>query len=251
MSPFINAAKQQLVRTLEELAKKVQIDLNVGIVEYRDHPADKMGFVTKVHHFQKDLDKLQKAIQSLTPFTGHPADTPEAVLDGLKAAFEKLHWRPRSCRFIILVGDAPPHAYARWAQSRGLGTNFPDPFPDHFPEQCPSDLTIESATVIAEQKLIKIYSMAMGRDQRTLASFEVLASATGGMGCLADASTVIKDILSLLDAEMKDLVLDEKVLDAVTAAPDFDAETLATTLGCTRYQAASSLGRLGRRGFLS
>src|SRR5215469_15234430 len=82
MGRLIAAAQNQMVSMLRELAQAADINLWLGVVEYRDHPPqDKM--VYKVHTFTGDLQKAQKTIMSLAADGG--GDAPEAVLDGIVA----------------------------------------------------------------------------------------------------------------------------------------------------------------------
>lgn len=49
MGSFIQAAKQQLLDTIQLLSADSDIDLQVGLVEYRDHPPQDSSFVTRVY----------------------------------------------------------------------------------------------------------------------------------------------------------------------------------------------------------
>jgi Mg-chelatase subunit ChlD len=79
MSGLIAAAQSQMVRMLQELTQAADIQLSLGVVEYRDHPPqDKM--VYRVYQFTNNMKNAQKTINSLQADGG--GDTPEAVLDG-------------------------------------------------------------------------------------------------------------------------------------------------------------------------
>src|ERR1044071_5396679 len=93
------------------------IVLFVGFVEYRDHPPQEKTFVTRVNPLTSDIKRMQKAINSLKADGG--GDAPEAVYDGVFAACKQIEWRPFSCRFTLLVGDAPPHGYKPPEDERG------------------------------------------------------------------------------------------------------------------------------------
>src|SRR5579884_3334578 len=104
MGHLITAAQNQMVSMLEGLSQAAEIDLCLGVVEYRDHPPqDKM--VYKVYHLTENLQKAQKSIRGLAAQGG--GDAPEAVLDGIAAACRELSWYKHSRRLIVLVGDAP------------------------------------------------------------------------------------------------------------------------------------------------
>lgn len=103
MNPYIEQVQLNLVKFLEELQKKK--DTRVAILEYRDSGDDFLNRVNTA--FTKDLTKVKKAVESLTVSGG--GDEPEAVLDALLAAKDKLSWNPKAKRVVLLVGDAPPH----------------------------------------------------------------------------------------------------------------------------------------------
>ncbi len=94
MGPFIDLARQQMIATLHALTNdaSLPVQLQAGLVQYRDHPPQDRSFVYRVHKFDSRLKRLQKTINKLKPDGG--GDAPEAVYDGLKAACNELAWRP-------------------------------------------------------------------------------------------------------------------------------------------------------------
>ena len=99
----------------------VDVDVRLGVVEYRDHPPqDTMVF--QVHPLVGDFRAARKYLDSLRASGG--GDEPEAVFAGVVAACRELSWRRHARRMAMLVGDAPPH---------GVGCRG-----DGFPGGCPS-----------------------------------------------------------------------------------------------------------------
>src|SRR5437879_5656506 len=106
MGGLITTAQSQMIKMLQELTKAADMRLNLGVVEYRDHPPqDKM--VYRVYQLTEHMQKAQKVINGLEANGG--GDAPEAVLDGIVAACKELAWRRSARRLLVLVGDAPPH----------------------------------------------------------------------------------------------------------------------------------------------
>jgi hypothetical protein len=110
MQPFISAAQAALLDTVEALGARSGVEIQVGLVEFRDHPPQEMSFVTRHYPLTADLGEMRKVINGLRADGG--GDPPEAVYDGVQEAAVLTEWRVHSCRFILLVGDAPPHGYA-------------------------------------------------------------------------------------------------------------------------------------------
>jgi Mg-chelatase subunit ChlD len=65
MGSFIEAAKQQLLDTLKLMSADSGIDLQVGLVEYRDHPPQDTSFVTRIYPLTANLKQMQKEINKL------------------------------------------------------------------------------------------------------------------------------------------------------------------------------------------
>jgi hypothetical protein len=236
MGPFIDTARQHVTDLLRALTKNAtsQIDLSVGLVEYRDHPPQDHTFVTREHPFTGDLDQVQQAIDGLRPDGG--GDVPEAVYDGLRAAGDVLAWRLHSRRVAILIGDAPPHG---WVARLG------DP-----QRACACGLTADSASALLENKKIVLY--ALGLTGGVDASFGRLARATGGTYLAAyRGQDALAATQAILDQEFADLDFDRRVLDALTADATRSVDDLSGLLEAQPRRVAASLGRLGRRGFLS
>lgn len=253
MGTFIGEAQKRLSKTLKDLSGKNDIDLQVGLVQYRDHPPQESTFVTQLVQMTPSLEKMQKEIEKLKPQGG--GDAPEAVYQGVYDACEKLHWRDNSSRFILLVGDSPPHAFVAWYNSvmpgktdaLGKQRNFGD----GFPKACPSNLDVSAVTAAAEKRGITVHALCMGDFAYTRLSFKAIASGTGGRATTsASAGEVVDKMLSMMTDEFKEIRFDKTIYENVSRSRRFDCQEIAEALGSTRQKVAASLARLGRRGFL-
>lgn len=232
MGNFISAAKRHLVSVLTSLSQAADINLRVGLVEYRDHPPQDTT-LTRVYPFTAGLPRMQAHITALEASGG--GDSPEAVYDGIADACRKLEWRKHARRLLVLVGDAPPH-----------GTGFPD---DRFPHGCPCGETIESIAALCEESGVTLY--ALGLTPHVEASFKKLATMTGGAYYSAShVGTAIEQMVKLLAVEFANLELDRKVYAAAQENADVSIETLAEQLGQPRATISASWVRLCSRGLL-
>jgi hypothetical protein len=236
MGSFINAAREQMVAMLRAITAEASLplDLQVGIVEYRDHPPQDNTFVFQVKRFTANLSDVQSAINQLAPSGG--GDGPEAVLDGLRAAADELVWRPHAQRLAVLVGDAPPH---------GVGGHG-----DGFPDGCPCGLTLPAATAVLEERGIILYALCL--TPQVGKPFGELAQLTGGQSFTAGhGAEAIEALKRVLLVEFSDLEFDRRVRDVCAATPDWTIDTVCTTLESPRGRVSSALSRLGRRGLLA
>jgi Mg-chelatase subunit ChlD len=234
MGGLISAAKQQMMRMVQELLEAAEVDLRLGVVEYRDHPPqDKQPF--RAHAFTGNLEQAQQVINKLGAQGG--GDGPESVLDGVSAACSELQWRRHARRIAVLVGDAPPH---------GVGAGG-----DAFPKGCPCGKTVESVTAEAEEASIVVYALGMMQDKHMIEAFTRLSMMTGGEFFAAgQGSAAIERLKAILVAEFGNLEFDRKVLAEHEANPDLLIDGLAERLESSRPRVAASISRLGSRGLL-
>ena len=162
MGPFIDAARAHIRRLAEEIAAAGALDLQLAVIEYRDHPPQETSFVTRPHPFT-DADGLQAALDLLIPAGG--GDAPEAVLDGLVTA-ANLQWRPHADRLCFLVGDAPPHGYGEGG--------------DGWPAGCPCRATPNGVVELLAGRAIRLHAIALTANPATVRAFRELAEGTGG-----------------------------------------------------------------------
>jgi hypothetical protein len=245
MGSFLSAAKQTLLDTLAELSTREGVELSVGLVEFRDHPPQERSFVTRATDFTQDRDALQAVINGLSANGG--GDAPEAVYQGMWDALA-LEWRPHSARYLLLVGDAPPHAYPKWHEARtgealrGWG--------DGWPDACPSGHDPESVSARAEELNVRVFSVCMGEHPLTVASFKTLSQLTGGASYTSaqGGQAVIEKLAALLKDELADVAFDREVLALLDEG--IAQETIAERLDVGEVNVAASVARLGKRGLL-
>lgn len=233
MGPLIVAARQQMVAMLRQLAAAADIGLQLGIVEYRDHPPQAKT-VYRVYPFTAKLEAAQQTIESLIVDEG--GDAPEAVLDGIVAACHELSWRPHALRLIILVGDAPPH---------GVGMAG-----DSFAAGCPCGESVHSVTRQAEEGRITIH--ALGLTSAPTESFKEISALTGGRFFASGAGQqAIEHIAELLKMEFAELELDRQILAHYQELATLDVEALAQRLEVPYHVVSTSLVRLLSRDLIA
>jgi len=107
MGDDMDNVKKNMARLITQLQPKVSsIGLKLSVVLYRDK-GERAYEVKVAQKFTSDLNKINSAVQAIR--TGGGGDHPEAVLDALEVTLEKLSWRPRAQRSVVLIGDAPGH----------------------------------------------------------------------------------------------------------------------------------------------
>lgn len=233
MGSLIQAAQNQMVSMVDQLSKESEIDVQFGVIEYRDHPPqDQMIF--KAYNLTSDLKKIRKAIQGLKASGG--GDAPEAVFAGIVAAIRELTWRPHARRMAVLVGDAPPH---------GVGANG-----DGFPNGCPSGEDIQSVAAKSEENRMTLYSLGLNRSCEP--HFEKISRLTGGRYFRSeDAKAAMSQIKEILTREFGDLEFDREVHDAWDLSVDPSVDEVAEQLNSTPSKVGSALCRLQSRGLLA
>lgn len=229
MGGLIAAAQRHMIEMIDRLASLAQVDLQLGIVEYRDHPPQDT-MVYRVHALTGDLTQAKKSINKLHAHGG--GDEPEAVLAGVVAACRELKWRRHARRIAVLVGDAPPH---------GVGGRG-----DAFRSGCPSGETVESASAKAEERSVTVYALALTAACRP--SFEHLSRLTGG-NCFTTGDA-IEQIEKVLQQEFGQLDFDRQVHDAWLGAADPLIDGVADQLEVTPPRVAAAVSRLRSHGFL-
>lgn len=235
MQSSINEVRTKLQAFAQELAKsEVAPRLAFGIVAYRDHPPEDKTYVTQVFQLATNVAHIQKELGKLNAEGG--GDGPEAVLDGLHDALNKIKWREHSHNVIVLVGDAPPH---------GTGSGG-----DHWSKGCPCGLTIEKITKQAEQRAATIFAVGVGNDAQMQSSFQKIAKPTGGeFVSLSDVQSLIPKILELLRREMSKVAADIDIFDGWSSG--MTADEISRRMGKSRTEVAESMKRLRAKGVLT
>ena len=232
MSNLIHAAQKQLVQVIDALADGSDVDMRLGIVEYRDHPPQD-NMVSRVYPFTDDSAKAKKTIKALKVNGG--GDAPEAVFAGVVSALRKLKWRVNARRIAVLVGDAPPH---------GVGAAG-----DGFPNGCPSGETIQSVAAKAEEANVTLYAIGLNRSVKP--HFGVMSTLTGGQFFEAnEGNAAIEKLKQVLQTEFGQLTFDRQVLTAWSSSSEPNVDALADALGSTPPTVASAVSRLQSRALL-
>lgn len=233
MGGLINSARSQMIAMIESLTGIADIQLRLGIVEYRDHPPqDKM--VHQVYDFTANLNDAQNVLQELRVYGG--GDEPEAVFDGIVAACRELTWHKQARRLAVLVGDAPPH---------GVGCGY-----DSFPGGCPCGETIESVTRLTEETQVTLHAISLSASAN--ASFSTISALTGGTFFTAQqANVAIEHLATMLKSEFSNLDLDRKILALWQEDPDSSIDELSERTGVSRYAASASFVRLLSRDLIA
>ena len=114
MSYYINEAKnsiQEIINSTESSLREIYPDiyndiLKFSVIAYRDHPPQDNTYITKELDFTSSQE-AKKFVEKLSANGG--GDFPEAVMDGLYSAANKIKWREKSDKMLFLILDAPGH----------------------------------------------------------------------------------------------------------------------------------------------
>ncbi|KAH3859160.1 uncharacterized protein LOC127871799 [Dreissena polymorpha] len=121
MGSYIESAKNNIRKIVEEIVASEKGDVRLALVNYRDHPPQDTSYVTQVHDFTSSPGTMKGWLESTTAEGG--GDTPEAVADALHDAL-KLSWRDEATKICVCISDAPPHGIG------ASGDGFPEGFPN-------------------------------------------------------------------------------------------------------------------------
>jgi hypothetical protein len=123
MMSYISGAKNSIIEIMNEsqsrfkMYKAEESMLRFGIVAYRDHPPQDTSFVTLIQDFS-NFTTASLFLDKLSASGG--GDPPEAVLDGLNDAVNKLTWNDNTEKILFLLLDNPGHGVR-------FGTNYDCP----------------------------------------------------------------------------------------------------------------------------
>ena len=116
--------------------------LKVGLVTYKDHNDEDKLYLTNIDiYLTENLKEVINKIKELKCSGGR--DEPEAVLDGINVAVNKVNWREESVKFIYHILDAPCH-----------GKKYNNIENDKY-EECPNNLEVEDLLMEMRNKDIK------------------------------------------------------------------------------------------------
>ncbi len=111
MGPYINAAKEGINNIFETIIKAESCHLQIGLVNYRDHPPQELTYITQVFDLTDDVNTIKANISATTHQGG--GDLPEAICCGLEKGLNSVTWRVDSVKIAILIADAPPHGLGK------------------------------------------------------------------------------------------------------------------------------------------
>lgn len=112
MSPYIEQAKKRLHQILDVITGLVP-GARIGMVAYKDYGDDYGPTAVRAMPIAAEVASIRKFIDGIT--AGGGADLPEPIHEAVRAAadYEKMGWRRRCRRVVILVGDSSCHASGR------------------------------------------------------------------------------------------------------------------------------------------
>lgn len=182
MGSYIQSAKENSQKIVDQLVQKEGFDVRVAIISYRDHPPQDSSYITKVFEFSSNTDAISQSLASLNASGG--GDGPEALTTGLYEA-GGLSWRQASTKVCILITDAPPHGIGE------SGDGFPNGEPNgHDP--------IAIARSFAERG-IAIYPVGCEptlSSYRNASAFMVsLAEITEGYATSLSSASLLADVI--------------------------------------------------------
>ena len=103
MSSYLGKVKLK-INNLAQAFRKLVPACRIGLVTYRDHEDE---YVTRSYPLTYGTLSLHDFLIEIDAVGGH--DIREAVGEGLKVAINGMKWNKKSKKFILLIGDAPPH----------------------------------------------------------------------------------------------------------------------------------------------
>lgn len=103
MAVYIEEVRLKIER-LALAFKKLVPTCRIGLVAYRDRLDE---YVTKIHPLTYGTSSLQNFLNNIEAKGGN--DGEEAVEEALRVAVEEIKWNEKSKKYVLLIGDAPPH----------------------------------------------------------------------------------------------------------------------------------------------
>jgi len=105
MTSFLIEVKRKIAN-LSVAFKKLVPTCRIGLIAYRDTDQES-EFVTKVLPLTYGTAALQEFLSDIKAKGG--GDREEAIEQALRVAIQEMKWNPKAKKFILLIGDAPPH----------------------------------------------------------------------------------------------------------------------------------------------
>jgi len=198
---------------IENLAiafRKLVPTCRIGLVTYRDKQ-DK--YVTKKCPFTFGISPLQEFLGEVKSGGGY--DIREAVTEGIKEAIDGMKWNERSRKFILLLGDAPPHK-EDIRQAVDLVRKFREKMGGtfstldlHVPEQISFEMWNATIRPTMEDPEVEGFEHLTDKN-KVMGIYALLAETGGGESArLIDEEKVVKHMLLLIFGTKWESYLDE------------------------------------------
>jgi hypothetical protein len=200
MTSFLIEVKRK-ISGLAGAFKKLVPTCRIGLIAYRDTDWES-DFVTKVHPLTHGTTSLQEFLDDIRAKGG--GDREEAIEEALGVAVQQMKWNPKSKKFILLIGDAPPHSEdmpeaMAWIKTfrnemggklAVLDTRGPDY----------ETMAVERTRVPSDFRDFASEDTSFSATSRSvMQEFQALAEAGGGESArLTDDEKVVKDMLLLV-----------------------------------------------------
>ena len=235
MTSYIETARDNIRKIVEEIVASENSDVRLALVEYRDHPPQDRTFVTRIHDFTFSPKKMRDWLTNCKARGG--GDTPEAVTDALNDVL-KLTWRDDSVKICVLVSDAPPH---------GINASG-----DGFPDGCPDGLDpIEIVHKMAKEG-ITLYSVGCEPAISPCKDFFMaIAFITGGQYVPLTAAKLLTDVIIggaqeeiSLEAIMAEV--DKEVQEEMTSGREIESSLFASKVHTKLQSKGVSVKQLQR-----
>ena len=216
MGSYIDSAKANIRRIVEEIVASEKSDIRLALVEYRDHPPEDSSFVTRTHDFTGSAKTMKGWLDRCSAEGG--GDEPEAVADALHDVL-KLSWRDSATKICVFISDAPPHGLSDCG--------------DQFPKGCPAGIDPMTVTHKLAEKGVTIYMVGCEPSICPYKQFFMaVAHITGGQYVpLTKAQLLSKVIIGGAQEEMslEQLMseVDEEVQAEISAGREIDEDEFA------------------------
>jgi hypothetical protein len=171
------------------------------LIAYRDTDPES-DFVTRHHPLTYGTESLREFLSDIQPKGG--GDREEAIERALAVAVQELKWNPKAKKFILLIGDAPPHREdmpeaVEWIETfrnqmggklAALDTRGPDY----------ETWAVERTLVPSDSRDFASEDLSFTADSHSvMQEFQTLTEAGGGESArLTDDEKVVKDMLLLV-----------------------------------------------------
>jgi hypothetical protein len=232
-------------------------DIRFGLVSMRDYPAtyDSCGYAAEYSRAGDEPFRVEapigspdpevlNALNNLTPFGGR--DQPEAYTRALWEISQPdsgIGFRPGAARFVLLIGDAPPHdcdvSVGLEGCLNGPASSGRDPGRDAT-LFTPDDLDFQQDALrglrATNTKVLAIYSWPVGfciwdRFARYTGGVAVHADSSGGLPPGTNLSQLLIDLIRFPTIERVDIVADNPCGLDITFDPPFILGPIDVTSG--------------------